>query len=136
MLARVARCGKPASSNLSTRSDQGLGIPTRPGQLRTPAVNPAVSMVLLHLPVGKKLNGRGGSGGRTWGWTWGNVGALEIVESPEKSGPRATSVFHPRAPSRQRAPRDHGLRIIAHVSARNLTTQRRSVQSNPTSTQF
>lgn len=30
MLARVARCGKPISSDLSTRSDQGLGIPTKP----------------------------------------------------------------------------------------------------------
>lgn len=29
MLARVTHCGKPANSNLSTRIDQGLGIPTK-----------------------------------------------------------------------------------------------------------
>lgn len=53
------------------------------------------------------------------------MGALEIVESPEKSGPRATSVFHPRAPSRRGAARDHGLRIIAHISARYSSTQKK-----------
>lgn len=134
MLGRVTCCGKPASSNVSTRSDQGLGIPTKTAA--NACRQPRCLDGAFTLTRRQKTKSAGWVWGWVWGWTWGNVGALEIVESPEKSGPRATSVFHPGTPSRQRAARDHGLRIIAHVSARVSTTQKRSVRSNPTSTQF
>lgn len=60
MLARVTHCGKPSTSPSRHAATRGSGSPRR--QLRTPAINPAVSIFCAY-PSAKKLNRRGGSGG-------------------------------------------------------------------------